>query len=69
MRHVICCIIIETHLVDFDQPQTCDYEQRNERSWEMISIADNERKENCKVEKAFQNNQIVELFTNNEISM
>ena len=54
--------------MDFDQPQTRHYEQRNKRSWEILPIADNEREENCKVEKAFENIQIAESFTNNEIN-
>ena len=59
--------MIETHYENFNQPQTRLYEQRNERSWEIISIADNEREENYKV-KAFQNNQTSETLTNNEIN-
>ena len=37
-------------------PSTADtllYEQRNEKSWETISIAENEREENCEIGKAF----------------
>ena len=44
MRHNVCCDLIEIHSVDFDQPQTRHYEQRNKRSCEAISIAENERK-------------------------
>ena len=40
---------------DFDQLQTRHYEQRNKRSLETISVAENERKENCEIGKAFQN--------------
>ena len=54
-RHNKCCVLIEIRYVDFDQPQTRHYEQRNKRSWETISIAENEREENCKIEKAFRN--------------
>ena len=55
MRHNVCCVLIEIHCVDFNQPQTRHYEQRNKRFWETISIAGNEREENCKIGKAFQN--------------
>ena len=51
-RHNECCAIIEFHFVDFSQPL---YEQRNKKPWETISIAENERKENCEIKKAFQN--------------
>ena len=40
-RHNVCCVLIETHCVDFNQPQTRLYEQRNKTSWETISIAEN----------------------------
>ena len=55
MRHNVCCVIIKIHYVDFDRPQTRHYEQKNKRSWETISKAENERKENCEIGKAFQN--------------
>ena len=55
MCHNVCCALIEIHYVDFDQPQTRHYEQRDKRSWETISIAGNEREENCEIGKAFQN--------------
>ena len=55
VRYNVCCVLIEIHYVDFDQPQTRYYEQRNRISWETISIAGDERKENCKIGKAFQN--------------
>ena len=54
MRHNVCCVSIENHYVDFDQPQTRHYEQRNKRSWETISIAENERKKIFEIGKAFQ---------------
>ena len=54
-RHNVCCILIKIHFVDFDQPQTRHYEQRNKRSWETISVAENEREENYEIGKAFQN--------------
>ena len=53
--HNVCCVLIEIHYVDFDQPQTYHYEQRNKRSWETVSKAENEREENCEIEKTFQN--------------
>ena len=55
MRHNVRCVLIEIHNEDFDQPQTRLYEQRNKRSWETISIAENEREENCEIGKKFQN--------------
>ena len=69
LRHNICCALIEIYFVDFDQPQTCHYEQKNKRSGEILSIVDNEREENCKVENTFRNNQIAEPLTNNVINM
>ena len=56
MRHNVCCVIIEIDYVDFDQPQTRHYEQRNKRSWETISIAGNVREENCEIERHFKTN-------------
>ena len=44
------------------------YEKRNKNLLEIISIADKEREKNCKVEKAFQNDQTAELLANNEIN-
>ena len=55
MCHNVCCVLIEIHYMDFDQPQTRHYEQRNKRSWETKSEAGNEREENCEIGKAFQN--------------
>ena len=55
MRHNVSCVLIEIYYVVFNQPQTRHYEQRNKRSWETISIAENEREENCEIGKAFQN--------------
>ena len=49
-----CRVLIETHSVDFDQPQARHYEQRSKRSWKTISIAGNQREEICKIGKAFQ---------------
>ena len=61
MRHNVCCVIVETHYAGFDYYVA--FKQTKKRSWEIISIACNERKENCKVEKAFLNNQIAEPLT------
>ena len=55
MRHNVSYVLIEIHYMDCDQPQTRHYKQRNKRSWETISIAENERDENCEIGKAFQN--------------
>ena len=68
-RHNICCVIIKTYCVDFDKRQTRHYQKKNKKSWEIISITDTEREENCNVEKAYQNNQTAEPLTNNEINM
>ena len=54
-RHNVCCIVIKIHRVDFNQPQTRHYKQRNKRSWETISIAENEKEENCEIKKSFKN--------------
>ena len=54
-RHTACRILIEIRYEGFDQPQTRHYEQRNKRSSETISILENEREENCEIEKTFQN--------------
>ena len=45
MRHNACCVLIEIHFVDFDQPLTRHYEQKNKRFWKTISIAENKREE------------------------
>ena len=55
MRNNVCCVLIEIHYVNFDQSRTRHYAQRNKRSWETISISENEREENCEIGKAFQN--------------
>ena len=54
-HHNVCCVLIKVHYVDFDQPQTRHYEQRNKRAWKTISVAENEREENYEIRKAFQN--------------
>ena len=55
MRHNARCVLIEIHFVNFDQAQTRHYEQRNKRSWETMSIVENEKEESCKIRNAFQN--------------
>ena len=54
-RHSVCRVLIKIHHVDFDQPQTRNYEQRNKIAWETISIAGNEMEENCEIGRVFQN--------------
>ena len=55
MHHNVCCVLIEIHSVEFDQPKIRHYEHRNKRSCEAISIADNERKI-AKSERHFKTN-------------
>ena len=57
--HNIGCILIEIHYEELTtltprKPQTRLYKQRNKRSWEIRSIADKEREENCFGEKHFK---------------
>ena len=54
-RHNVFCELIEIHYQNFNQPQTRDYKQKNKKSLETTSIAENKREKNCKIEKAFQN--------------
>ena len=48
--------LIEIHYVDFDQPQTRHYEQRNKKSWETISVAKLRGKKIAKSERHFKTN-------------
>ena len=66
-RHNACCILTEMDYLSFDQPQTRHYEQSNKKSLEIMLIADKMREKYCKVDKAFQSDEIAESLTNIEI--